>query len=165
MKCQKCGKNETNFHYSSNVNGNVTEAHLCSECASKSGYDFGSMFNTDFGSMFNTGFGSMFNTDRIFGSLLPFNMGRAFLPMPIFGYGMMSPFGAPQGIGTTAGDCDCGEQCEAPEKETTAPEVDAEMQKRREINTIREQMRCAAEKEDYEKAAELRDQIRQMEAE
>ena len=147
MKCQNCGKNEIIFHYSSNVNGCVTETHLCSECASKSGYDFGRMFNTE----------------RIFGSFFPFNMSRAFLPMPIFG--LPYPYGSLPGIESTQGECSCGEECDAPVQDKTAPEVDAEMQKRREINTIREQMRCAAEKEDYEKAAELRDQIRRMEAE
>ena len=37
MKCEHCGKNEITFIYRSNVNGNVTEKHLCSECAEKLG--------------------------------------------------------------------------------------------------------------------------------
>ena len=39
MKCQKCGINDVDFHYSSNINGCVTESHLCSECAASSGID------------------------------------------------------------------------------------------------------------------------------
>ena len=38
MKCENCGKNEVTFVYQSNVNGKVTEKHLCSECAEKLGY-------------------------------------------------------------------------------------------------------------------------------
>lgn len=37
MKCENCGKNEVTFIYQSNVNGQVTEKHLCSECAEKLG--------------------------------------------------------------------------------------------------------------------------------
>ena len=38
MKCEHCGKNEVTFVYQSNVNGQVTEKHLCGECAEKLGY-------------------------------------------------------------------------------------------------------------------------------
>ena len=38
MKCENCGKNEVTFVYQSSVNGNVTEKHLCAECAEKLGY-------------------------------------------------------------------------------------------------------------------------------
>ena len=33
MKCENCGKNEVAFVYQSNVNGHVTEKHLCAGCA------------------------------------------------------------------------------------------------------------------------------------
>ena len=50
MKCQKCQQREATVHYKSNINGAVTEAHLCPECAGKSGYDtafdpFGTMLS------------------------------------------------------------------------------------------------------------------------
>ena len=38
MKCENCGKNEVTFVYQSNINGKVSEKHLCSECAEKLGY-------------------------------------------------------------------------------------------------------------------------------
>ena len=38
MKCENCGKNEVTFVYQSNVNGHVTEKHLCADCAAKLGY-------------------------------------------------------------------------------------------------------------------------------
>ena len=38
MKCENCGKNEVTFVYQSNINGKVTEKHLCGECARELGY-------------------------------------------------------------------------------------------------------------------------------
>ena len=34
MLCQNCGNHEADFHFNSNINGDITELHLCSECAS-----------------------------------------------------------------------------------------------------------------------------------
>ena len=39
MKCEHCGNEEVSFHYTSNINGNITEKHLCSQCAGKFGID------------------------------------------------------------------------------------------------------------------------------
>ena len=41
--------------------------------------------------------------------------------------------------------------------------VDPELARRRERNELREQMRAAAEAEDYEKAARLRDRLKALE--
>ena len=38
MKCENCGRNDATFYYRSNVNGRVSEAHLCGDCASALGY-------------------------------------------------------------------------------------------------------------------------------
>ena len=212
MKCQKCGKNEVNFHYSSNVNGTVTEAFLCSVCARDSGYDMGSAFSA--GGMFDgflTSPGSVF--DSVFGRA-PGYRGRyvPMIPMQVFGFSPLFPvdyqpyagdWQAPQNAqqvvqhdGQTLG-CACGGQADAQSggqadaqnggqtdvqnggqtdecacargREEKAGEaartagVDAEINKRREINAMREQMRLAAKNEDFEKAAELRDMIRGME--
>ena len=43
--------------------------------------------------------------------------------------------------------------------------MDPEISRRRELNMLREEMRRAAENEEYEKAAEIRDRIRKMEGE
>ena len=37
MLCQNCKKNQASLHYKSIENGNVTERHLCRECAEKLG--------------------------------------------------------------------------------------------------------------------------------
>ena len=149
MKCQNCGKDEINFHYSSNVNGCVTETHLCSECAAKSGYDFEHMFDVQ----------------SLIEGFSPFNMRAGFLPMPMFGFGiadMLSPWSL---MGLRSKECGCDGACETLPKQSSETELDGNMQKRREINVMREQMRLAAQEEDFEKAAQLRDEIKRMEAE
>ena len=149
MKCQNCGKNETNFHYSSNVNGCVTETHLCSDCAAKSGYDIGRMFDAK----------------SVLHGFLPFNVSNAFMPIPLLGLAAAAESASWPQMGLSSGECACGGGCEMPAHENPVAEIDGEMQKRREINILREQMNLAAGKEDFEEAIWLREQIRQMEAE
>ena len=146
MKCQNCGNSEVNFHYSSIVNGCVTETHLCSECAAKSGFDIESFFNTE----------------NVFQGFLPI-LGRmdGYMPTPAM---WLDPFPFAAGFrpGLPAqGACDCG--CEKVTPNAPATEVDEEMKKRREMNLLREQMRLAAESDDFEKAIELREKIKEME--
>lgn len=35
MKCIKCNEKEANFHQRTNINGNISEIHLCSDCLEK----------------------------------------------------------------------------------------------------------------------------------
>ena len=61
MKCQKCGKNEANTHVKRVINGEFEEYHLCSECAKDMGYsNMFSDFSTSFTDDFNSLFGSFF---------------------------------------------------------------------------------------------------------
>ena len=41
MKCQKCQKNEATVHYTKQINGTVTQTHLCADCAREQGYEPG----------------------------------------------------------------------------------------------------------------------------
>lgn len=53
MLCQKCGKNEANTHIKQVINGEFEEIYLCSECAKKMGYtDSFSGFGFDLSSFF-----------------------------------------------------------------------------------------------------------------
>ena len=171
MKCQNCGKNEVCFHYSSNVNGCMTETHLCSECADRSGFDIGRMF------------GAESILDDFFPAFPSFGFRGSYLPVliPVWTEGRgqrtedrgQRTEGRGQrtedkgqimaGCGGQVGECGCDGAC-SEAGDTQTAEVDCEMQKRREINAVREQMRIAAENEDFEKAAELRDKIRGMES-
>lgn len=37
MLCQNCKEHEASFHYTQNNNGHITEMHLCHQCAKKTG--------------------------------------------------------------------------------------------------------------------------------
>lgn len=39
MQCQKCNQNEATVHFRQNINGDVKEIHLCPKCAAELGYD------------------------------------------------------------------------------------------------------------------------------
>lgn len=143
MNCEKCGK-EASFHYRSNVNGKVTTLKLCAECAEKSD----DVMNMD--SIFDSMYSDMFN---MFGSMLTpmmnpwrgFGMQRAMSPRIHI---MLEP----------ANEVNKAAKVKAkPEQE-----IDPEMSKRREINALREQMNAAVQNEEFEKAAELRDRIREL---
>lgn len=71
MRCDRCGKNEATFYYKSNINGKVTQVHLCHQCAEELGY------TDSFRSAGMTGglFGDFFS--RPFGMLEPFFSGLA----------------------------------------------------------------------------------------
>ena len=172
MKCQNCGKNEINFHYSSNINGSITETNLCSVCAAEKGY------------LANEAL-SLFDSDSFFADWFPvFGKLEALLPVsiPVITTGTGFPFSIrprlknAQSVNLdnrnmrdrqdacdrqdTRETCHTCETCH-PGSET---KVDAEMSKRREINMLKEQMRVAAEKDEFEKAIEIRDKIKHMEA-
>lgn len=61
MLCQKCGKYEATTHIKKVVNGEFMEMYLCSDCASKSGY--GDVFS-DFGFDLSNLFGSFFSQPK-----------------------------------------------------------------------------------------------------
>ena len=153
MKCQKCGKNEVNFHYSSNVNGRVTEAHLCSHCAQADGYDINSMFGAN----------GLFDFSDIFSDFYPI-FGGGFIPAiaPMPGYGKVAyPRIARIGAFKPAQPSECGCGCSADSRPENSSEIkaDDDMAKRRELNM---QLQAAIKNEEFEKAAEIRDRIKSI---
>ncbi len=60
MLCQNCGKNEATTHLKRIINGETAETHLCSHCASSLGYDsVFSGFGLNLGNLFSGFFGDM----------------------------------------------------------------------------------------------------------
>ena len=158
MKCQNCGKNEANFHYSSNINGCVTETHLCAQCATMQGYDFDRLIE-----------GSLCDARSMAGSFFPiFGEQHGYSPLttPVIGFGApMTIRVRPRiGAGQPARERNCpdesGRECGKQTERGQDGEVDKEMQERREL---RMQMHRAARNEDFERAAELRDKLKAME--
>lgn len=55
MKCQKCGKHEASIYITETINGVKSEAYLCNLCAdSDKSYSSYSPFDADFGSFFQS---------------------------------------------------------------------------------------------------------------
>ena len=153
MKCEHCGKNEVTFVYQSNVNGQVTEKHLCSECAEKLGYTqklaaysqrmtrnlFGGGLFEDFFTPVPSLLGRM-------NRLLEDPFDDFFTDMPALG----APAEAKQ---------------EAPKPQDTLLEQEEQnaISQERQLNALRMEMQKAVAAENFERAAELRDQIHSME--
>lgn len=149
MKCQNCGNNNAVFHYQAIVNGHKTEQHLCAECAEKAGITTENFFGGDiFQSMFNDFFADFRRPSRL--GFFP-EFGRMMIPVMTF----------PQIEFAVKKDEEKEEKAVA----GNAPaEKDEAMSRRREANLLREQLRSAIEAEEFEKAAELRDKIREIDS-
>lgn len=144
MKCQNCGNNNATFHYRANINGHRTEQHFCAECAENAGYRMDNFFGR-----------SMF--DPVF----PGFSGGLFAPMshsffPSFDRFMTPVMTFPRVELVVKDDKET-------RREKVPVKMDAEMSRRRELNALKEQLNTAVRAEQYEKAAELRDRIREFE--
>lgn len=159
MKCEHCGKNEVTFIYRSSVNGNVTEQHLCSECAEKLGYTRSLAAHNR--SMMQSFFGRNSLFDDFF-SPMPNLMGRSrwlledpfedfFADMPA-----LRSSAAPQKAET--------QEMQKQQNELVDQEEQSRFSRMRRMNALRLEMKKAVGCEDFERAAQLRDEIRALEA-
>ena len=163
MKCENCGKNEVSFVYRSNINGKVEEKHLCQECAQKLGYTqkiqdsyagFQNLFRSSCSNIFAPmpalagRNGASFFGDNFFGgSLLGDNLFDDFFAMPALGCGTAEA-AAP-----------------AQQENLVSDEEQKKISHERELNALRAEMKQAVESENFERAAQLRDQIHAKEKE
>lgn len=174
MKCTNCGNNNATTHIKQNINGQVSEAYLCPECAEKAGV--GGMFS-DFG-----GFG--FGGFSPFGSLLGTLFGDAHTPRSL------NPARRCQTCGCTFSDIAKNGKAGCPDcYDTFVNELNASIQrihgitshtgkqpkrgtsteekkddKTAQLVLLKKQMSEAVEKQEYEQAAVLRDKIKELEA-
>lgn len=159
MLCDKCKKNQATTHISSTVNGIKIEKNLCSHCAAEEGFsEFGGgLFN-----MFSTMLGEA-NTIQSNNAAERCKLcGKTFDDIARSGrlgcaccYNtfakQLSPslkriHGSIKHIGKRS---KCGDTTISPEKE---------------IHNLKSELQKAVEAENYEKAAELRDKIKGLEA-
>ena len=146
MKCENCGRNEANFVYRSSINGRTEEHHLCQACAEKLGYTR-SFFDQRPSLM-----DSFFGNNSFFGSM-PSLMGRM----------MESPFDdffdEMPAIGTVP--------VQEVQKDRKDNLMSCEDQSRfsylRQMNALKHAQKKAIHEEDFERAAELRDEIHKLE--
>lgn len=155
MKCENCGKNEVTFVYQSNINGHVEEKRLCAECAEKLGYTQRLAAQSQ---RMMRGLDSFFSGGVLddFFSPMPSLLGRR-------GWLLEDPFD----------DLFADMPALGPARQETGEKrdglVDREEQSRfartRQVNALRLEMQQAVQQEDFERAAQLRDQIHALEAE
>ena len=163
MLCQNCGKYEATTHIKRIVNGEATEAHLCSDCARALGYD--SVF-PDFGFNFSDMLGSFFNEATVGalsnGIVRCEKCGSTF--NDIVRSGRMG-----------CGDCYStfydkllpsferihGRTHHEGKKANTSPEI----KKLSKTEELKENLKQAVEAQNYEEAARLGDEIKKLESE
>lgn len=153
MKCENCGKNEVTFVYQSNVNGHVTEKHLCADCAEKLGYTQKLAAHSQ--KLMRNFFGGGLFDDFFspYPSLLSRGLRMLEDPFDDF-FADMPALGAP------------AEQAQEPQKtQDTLLEQEERNQvsKTRQLNALRMEMQKAVQEENFERAAQLRDQIHALE--
>jgi len=142
MKCQHCLANEANFHYRSNINGEIAEQHLCAACAQSVNGLFAGVAANPMRAM----------EEMLQGSLLG--------PSLFGGRSFFAPLHRePERLGQGA------EMCHREPKTAGIPEVaDEALQARRAMNALRQEMQTAIEQENFERAAEIRDEINRLSA-
>lgn len=146
MKCENCGRNEANFVYRSNINGRTEEHHLCQDCAEKLGYT--QRFFSQQPSMMDRFFGN----NGFFNSM-PSLMGRM-LENPLDDF-----FDAMPAIGAASAQ----DIQEEKKDRLLSREEQSRFSYLRQMNALRLAQEKSIREEDFERAAQLRDQIRQLE--
>lgn len=158
MKCEKCN-NEAVFHYQSNINGEKTEYHLCADCAKAAG--FGEMIDFRPRSMFENFFREPFGLmDSFFRD--PFGSFGT-LTDGFFGRSLLAPTLEAPSVNISVGEPEKATQTEEKQADNIPSDAGEEFRKKRELFALRHQMKVAVRAEDFEKAAELRDKIRELE--
>ena len=146
MKCENCGKNEANFVYRSNINGRTEEHHLCQSCAEKLGYT--QRFFEQGPSIMD----SFFGNNGFFGSM-PSLMGRM----------LDSPFDDFFDDMPAIGSAPVQEIREEKKDDLMSGEEQSRFSYLRQMNALKQAQKKAIHEEDFERAAQLRDEIHKLE--
>lgn len=164
MRCEECGEREATVYVSLTVNGEKKERHLCAECARRVG-EFEFMVEPQF------------SLQSLLASLL---QGAG-------GQGVLAPAGAAcpacrltYAQFAQAGRLGCSECYRTFERQLepllrrihgssvhagkVPRSLGAQTRARRKLSNLREELERAVRREDYERAAQLRDEIRKIEA-
>lgn len=170
MKCQKCGVNEATTHVKTITNGEYAEYDLCPSCAKKMGY---TNFFADMENEFSNLLGSFF------GNALPArsqatrceNCGSTYTEISKTGqvgcpecYSIFADELFPSITRLHGNTTHCGKiphrlEYMQTEEKSTAPKQSEAAQ----TDALRAQLEQAVKEQNFEKAAELRDKIKELE--
>ena len=146
MKCENCGKNEANFVYRSSINGRTEEHHLCQACAEKLGY------TQRFLEQRHSIMDSFFGNNGFFGTM-PSLMGRM----------LDSPFDDFFEDMPAIGAVPVQEIREEKKDDLMSGEEQSRFSYLRQMNALKHAQKKAIHEEDFERAAQLRDEIHKLE--
>lgn len=170
MLCQNCSKRVASVHFTKIVNNKKVELYLCEECAREKG-------KLDMGTSFN--FGMPFSIDDFFSGIVGSNVnGQYMTHMPEIK--RCNVCGMTYEDFSKTGKMGCSE-CYNVFKDEIAPlvkrihgvvehqgkvpeAVSGKLRIANEIRMLKEQLQKSILNEEYEKAARLRDKIRQLES-
>ncbi len=173
MKCEKCGKNEATMHYKETINGVTKEMHLCQECAKSEnlGAAFGNMggfWSDPFHSFLGAGFGDMWGQllSNPVSTLIGEERRCPSCGMTESELRETGRVGCPECYATFADILNPYVQKVhgATRHIGAAPAQPKEQQQENPVEKLKAQLKDAIEKEEYERAASLRDEIRRLEA-
>ena len=167
MKCQKCNQKQADTHIKRVINGEFEEYNLCSDCAKELGYTniFDGFSDTLTGNL-NNFIGSFFSNalparsqatrcevcGTSYGDITRSGMMGCSNCYKIFSEQLMPTIRRVHG--NTA---HCGKHSKF------AKENKEVMLSKPQIDDLKEQLQTAIEKQEFEKAAEIRDRIKEME--
>lgn len=172
MKCQNCGKNETNFKYTEVINGVKKELNLCEDCARKMGVD-------------ELNFNMPINFSSFFGDFLDGFNDHGFIPtlvaptklkcdscnMTYDEFMNMGRFGCGHCYDAFSDKIDPvlkrlhgNTKYLGRKAKLSGNVIDVEEEKESsEIDNLKKELKLAIKDENYEKAAEIRDKIKELE--
>lgn len=163
MKCQSCGKKEATVRYVENINGKKQEMHLCINCANKLGFaDFSDMFSP----MFST-IPSFFEDLTLQEEQKCPSCGYTFK-----NYADTGLFGCPDCYDTFSNRLDeiflklhgKNRHPKFVSKKTSIENIsEKKVNKDDEIEDLKNQLSVLVKNEEYEKAAIIRDRIKEIE--
>lgn len=171
MKCQKCGNKPADTHVKRVINGEFEEYNLCSDCAKELGYtnlfdgfasDFADSFNSMLGSFFSNALPARSQATRCevcgtsYADITRSGMMGCANCYAIFADQLMPTIRRVHGNTTH-----CGKHSVFANKEETA--VTNEKPEENQLEKLKAELQTAIENQEFEKAAELRDKIKEME--
>lgn len=172
MKCQKCGKKQADTHIKRVINGEFEEYDLCSDCAREMGYTniFGDIshsiaddFNSLLGSFFGNALPARSQATRCevcgtgYSDIARTGMMGCANCYSVFSDQLMPTIRRVHGNTTH-----CGKNSNA-SKGKISHVRNEQKQKNSQIKELKKQLDEAVKKQEFEKAAGLRDQIKAME--
>lgn len=170
MKCSKCGVNNANTHVKTVINGELKEYDLCSECAHKLGYTnmFADMQN-DFSGLLSGFFGNVLPA-RTQATRCEF-CGSTYSEIARSGqvgcancYELFADRLYPSIRRMHGNTTHCGKHSKTARASAEKAEKKSSEQTREEkISALKSELDAAVKEQRFERAAELRDQIKGME--